>query len=52
VARGRGAATLRIEVFEPLVGGERAEVVEEGDRLLAFVAGGARARAVAFAAGE
>lgn len=46
---GKGrAATLRIELFEPLAGRERDEVVAEGEQLLAFDSGGAATKAIEF----
>jgi hypothetical protein len=49
-ARGR-CASLQIELFARLARGDRAEVVEEGDRLLAFAAPGAEKREVRLGAG-
>ncbi|HYH78258.1 MAG TPA: winged helix DNA-binding domain-containing protein [Longimicrobium sp.] len=46
VARSRGTTTLRVEMFAPLLPGERAEVEEEGARTLAFIAADAKAREV------
>ncbi|MDN3295389.1 winged helix DNA-binding domain-containing protein [Streptomyces ficellus] len=40
IERGRDTATLVLEAFAPLTRGERAELVEEGMRLLAFAAAG------------
>jgi hypothetical protein len=51
LARRRGAATLRIELFAPLAQRERDEVAAEGDRLLSFAAAEASARAISFAVG-
>jgi hypothetical protein len=47
--RGRTAATLAVEPFRRLPRADRAEVEEEGQRLLAFAASEAEARDVAFA---
>jgi hypothetical protein len=44
LARRRGEASLRVELFAPLKGRERDEVAEEGNRLLAFAAGDAQTR--------
>ncbi|WP_343713300.1 winged helix DNA-binding domain-containing protein [Inquilinus sp.] len=44
--QARGAAVLRIEMFEPLSKPEAAAVTEEGERLLALVAEGAKSREV------
>jgi hypothetical protein len=52
LARRRAGATLHIEAFAPLGERERAEVVEEGERLLAFATGEARAREIAITSGE
>ncbi len=49
LTRHRGAATLRIEPFEPLPAGDGAAVAEEGARLLAFAAPGATSHQVRFA---
>lgn len=50
LGRGRGRrATLRIELFARLARGDRAEAEAEGERLLAFAAQDAAARAVRFA---
>lgn len=46
VTQARGAATLRIEMFEPPSKPQAAAVTEEGERLLALVAEGARSREV------
>lgn len=46
IAQRGDAATLRVELFEPVAERERAAVSEEGARLLAFVAGDARPREV------
>ncbi|KGM33157.1 winged helix DNA-binding domain-containing protein [Inquilinus limosus] len=46
VSQARGAAVLRIEMFEPLSKPETAAVTEEGESLLALVAEGARSREV------
>lgn len=46
--QGRGAATLLIELFEPLAVPDRAAVEEEGTRLLTFAAADARTRALEF----
>jgi hypothetical protein len=51
LARRRGAATLRIELFAPLEQRERDEVAAEGDRLLSFAAAEASDRAISFAGG-
>ncbi|OWJ55868.1 winged helix DNA-binding domain-containing protein [Inquilinus limosus] len=44
--QARGAAVLRIEMFEPLAKPETAAVTEEGERLLALVCEGAKSREV------
>jgi hypothetical protein len=46
VAHTRGTATLRIEVFAVLSPAERAEVEEEGGRMMEFVAADSKARVV------
>ncbi len=48
IGRSRGAATLRVEAFEPLAGHERDAVAEEGEKLLAFAAEDAPMRAIDF----
>jgi len=47
VTRSRGTATLRVETFVPLSPAERAEVEEEGVKMLEFAAADAKAREVA-----
>ena len=49
ITRRRNAATLLIELFEPLAKQDRADLTEEGERLLAFAAADAQARDVQFA---
>lgn len=51
IARQRGAATLLIEPFKPLVGEERAAVAEEGAKLLTFATDGAGACDIQFTPG-
>jgi hypothetical protein len=46
IARERGAATLRVELFTPLPAPDRAAVAEEGGRLLAFAASDVQVRDV------
>lgn len=48
IRRQRGTATLVVEPFEPLSGADQEALTEEGGRLLAFAAGDANARDVAF----
>ena len=49
IARERGAATLVVRPFSPLGQGDVRALVEEGERLMAFVAGDAGSRGVRFA---
>jgi hypothetical protein len=48
VDRERGAATLNVELFEPITKADKNALVEEGERLLAFAAGDARSRDIQF----
>ncbi len=48
ISRQADAATLRIQPLEPLSGQDRADVAEEGARLLAFAAPGAQSHDVQF----
>ncbi|GAA2501986.1 winged helix DNA-binding domain-containing protein [Streptomyces gobitricini] len=50
--RGRGSAALVLEPFSPLTGEVRAELVDEGRRLLAFAAAGCPSHEVRFDDGE
>jgi hypothetical protein len=52
IDRGKGAATLVVEPFEPLEKTDRAALAEEGARLLAFAAADAASHDVRFAAPE
>ena len=52
ITRQRGAATLRVDPFEPLSAQERAALIEEGARLLAFAAADASAHDVQVAVPE
>jgi hypothetical protein len=49
LARSRGAATLVIEMFEPVGQRERDAITAEGGRLLAFAAPDTPARDIQFA---
>jgi Winged helix DNA-binding domain len=49
IARSRAAATLTIELFEPVRGNDRAAIAGEAEQLLAFAAPDAPARDVQFA---
>jgi hypothetical protein len=49
IARSRAAATVTIELLEPVRRNDRAALASEGERLLAFAAGDAPARDVRFA---
>ncbi len=52
IRTARGTATLRVEAFARLSGSERAEVEEEGGRLLEFAAAGAKAREIELTVAE
>jgi Winged helix DNA-binding domain len=49
ITRQRDAATLRLELYEPIAQHERMELADEGARLLAFAAADAQAHDVQFA---
>ena len=45
-ARGGGTATNVVTLYAPVTGAQRAELEEEAERVLAFVAGDAESRGV------